>query len=190
MNQTTANTPRMSTAVLSRWFASLLLALCSAGAPMLALAIDNGTIAVVDVQRAVLQTETAKQKLEELKKKPEFKENFKELEELEKSYKKLLEKYEKDRAVMSDEKREDAKRVILEKQQDIKYVASKLQQVRDEFLEGILQSRAADTQKVLEGLVREQKVGLLLNARAPAVMHADSGYDISDQVTERLNAIK
>ncbi|NNC55199.1 MAG: hypothetical protein HKO07_05720 [Pseudomonadales bacterium] len=91
---------------------------------------------------------------------------------------------------MSDEKREGEKRKILEKQQDIKYVASKLQQVRDEFLENILQSRAADTQKVLEGLVREQGIGLLLNARAPAVMHAEATIDLSDQVTERLNAIK
>lgn len=170
--------------------ASVLLAGVLAVLPTLSLAQEASRIAVVDVQRAVLQTESAKKRLEEFKKKPEFKENFKEIESLEKDYKKLLERYEKDRAVMSDEKREGEKRKILEKQQDIKYVASKLQQVREEFLEGLLQARAADTQKVLEGLVREQNIGLLLNARTPSVMHADSSYDISDQVTERLNSIK
>ncbi|MBT8139759.1 MAG: OmpH family outer membrane protein [Gammaproteobacteria bacterium] len=187
-------TPRRNQVRVRPWFAlspalvALLLALVLQ--PLQAYAQNAPKIAVVDVQRAVLQTESVKKKLEQFKKKPEFKENFKELESLEKEYKKLLDRYEKDRAVMSDEKREGEKRKILEKQQDMKYVASKLQQVRDEFLERILQERAADTQKVLEGLVREQAIGLLLNARAPAVMHADASYDLSDQVTERLNAIK
>ena len=172
-------------------FNQLLVALCIVVMPLASQA-DNGDskIAVVDIKRAVLQTVQAQKKLDQLKKQADFKGNMKEIEGLEKEYKKMLERYQKDRAVMSAEKREKEERSILEKQQDIKYVASKLQQTQKEFLDGLLQERAADTQQVLEGLVKEQNIGLLLRADAVAVMHADASYDISDQVTERLNAIK
>jgi len=147
-------------------------------------------VAVVDIQRAVLQTEQAQKSLEDLKNQADFKTNMKELEDLEKSYQDMVAAYQKDRAVMSAEKRDAEERSILDKQQDLKYVASKLQQTQKEFIEKTYEARAADTQKVLEGLIKEQNIGLLLRSDARAVMHADASYDISDQVTERLNAIK
>lgn len=151
---------------------------------------DASKIAVVDVQRAVLQTEKAQTKLKELEQQPDYKTNFENFKALEAEYKKMIENYEKERAVMSAEKRDEEERRILDKQQDIKYIASKLQQTQKEYVEQIMQEQGAGIQTVLQNLVGEQGIGLLLRSEARAILHADESYDISDQLTERLNAIK
>ena len=147
----------------------------------------EGKIAVVDLQRAVLQTERAQQQLEALKQQDEFKENFSSFEQLQKEYKEMAEKYSKDRAVMSAEKREEEERRIIDKQQDLQYISGKLQQMQKEWGERVMKEVGPDVQQVLENLVKEQKIELLM--RAGPVIHVGPGYDISDQVTERLNAI-
>lgn len=167
----------------------LFLAL-SATSSMLFAEEKGSKIAVIDINRAVLQTEKAQVELEKLKKQPEFKSNLESIEKLEKEYKKMAEKYQKDRAVMSAEKQSEEERRILEKEQDLKYVASKLQQAQKEWAEGVLKQFAANAQQILENIIKEQNIGLLLRRDAPAVIHADASYDISDQVTERLNAVK
>ena len=151
---------------------------------------DDSRIAVVDIQRAILLTEKAKQKLEELKNQADFKANFERIESLKTEYETMVEKYTKDRAVMSAEKREEEERRILDKQQDMKYVASKLQQAEKEYVQSVMQDFGSSTEKVLQNIVKEQNIGLLLRSDSRAVMHADISYDITEQVVERLNAIR
>lgn len=167
----------------------LALFLCATFVPAV-WAEDAVKIAVVDIQRAVFQTERAKSQLEALKQQEDFKENLKNIEELEKEYQGIVENYQKERAIMSAEKREEEERRILEKQQDIKYIASKLQQVQKEFGDKVMQEIGPDIQKVLQALVKEQNIGLLMRADTPAIISAGGAFDISDTVTERLNAIK
>lgn len=155
-----------------------------------AVADEAGKIAVIDVQRAVLQTEKAKVKLEELKQQADFKANLESIGELEKEYKAMVESYQKERAVMSAEKREEEERRIIDKQQDMKYVAGKIQQSQKEWGDKVLRELGTDMQTVIEGLIKEQKIGLLLRADSGVIVHAGASFDISDQVTERLNAIK
>jgi len=168
------------------WVAALLFGLFSLGT----MAEEALKIAVVDIQRAVLQTEKAKAQLESLKEQKDFKENLESIEALEKEYKSAVEKYQKDRAIMSAEKREEEERRILDKQQDIKYIANKLQQAQKAWGDKVMQELGPDMQKVLQALIKEQNIGLLLRADAPAVISAGGAFDISATVTERLNAIK
>ncbi len=151
---------------------------------------DKGRIAVVDIQRAILLTEKARAKLEDLKKQADFKANLESIESLQKEYETMVEKYTKDRAVMSAEKREEEERRILDKQQDMKYVASKLQQAEKEYVQSVVQEFGGSTEEVLKNIVKEQNIGLLLRSDGRAVLHADESYDITEQVVERLNAIR
>jgi len=155
-----------------------------------AIAKEESRIAVIDVQGAILMTEKAKQKLEELQSQSDFKTNFESIESLKSEYEAMVEKYKKDRAVMSAEKREEEERRILDKQQDMKYIASKLQQLQKEAGESIMREFSGSLQEVLQKVVEENNIGLLLRADTPAVMHVGNAYDITELVVERLNAVR
>lgn len=164
----------------------VVVALCSSAGVL----AEESRIAVIDVQGAILMTEKAKQKLEELQKQPDFKNNLESIESLKTEYEGMVEKYTKDRAVMSAEKRAEQERQILDKQQDIKYIASKLQQLEKEYVESVMQEFGGGVQEVLAKIVEEKDIGLLLRKDSRAVMHAGGSYDITGLVVERLNAIR
>ena len=147
-------------------------------------------IAVVDVRIAVLQTELAQSQFADLKKQDDFKSNMESIESLEAELKAMVETYQKDRAVMSAQKREEEEKRIVEKQKDRNYIASKLQQAQKEWAERAMENQAQNLTRVLQNLVEEQGIGMLIRADTGVVLHADSSYDISAQVTERLNQIK
>lgn len=147
-------------------------------------------IAVVDVQLAVLQTEQAQAQLAELKEQDDFKKNLKAVSDIEAELKVMVEAYQKDRAVMSAQKRAEEEKRIVEKQKDGNYIATKLQQSRKEWAEMAMEAQAKNLTRVLQNLVEEQGIGLLLRADGGVVLHAGPRYDISLQVTERLNQIK
>ena len=147
-------------------------------------------IAVVDVQLAVLQTEKAQAQLAELKEQDDFKNNLKAVSDIEAELKAMVEAYQKDRAVMSAQKRAEEEKRIVEKQKDGNYIATKLQQSRKEWAEMAMEEQAKNLTRVLQNLVEEQGIGLLLRADGGVVLHAGPRYDISLQVTERLNQIK
>jgi len=154
---------------------------------------DGMKIAVVDVLRAVLQTEKALQRLEELKGQEDFKGNLEKLEGLRDEYKEMVESYQKNRAVMSAEKRGDEEKRLLDKQNDIKYITSKLKQAQNEMVESVMAEIGSSAITVVENLIKEQGIDLLLRkdgAAAEVVLHVDDAYDISAVVTERLNQIK
>ena len=147
-------------------------------------------IAVVDVQLAVLQTEVAQAQLSELKEQDDFKKNLQEVSDIEAELKAMVESYQKDRAVMSAQKRAEEEKRILQRQKDGNYIATKLQQSRKEWAEMAMEAQAKNLTLVLQNLVEEQGIGLLLRADGGVVLHAGPRYDISLQVTERLNQIK
>ena len=150
----------------------------------------SSKIAVVDVRIAVLQTELAQSQFAELKKQDDFKNNMESIESLEVELKAMVETYQKDRAVMSAQKREEEEKRIVEKQKDRNYIASKLQQAQKDWAEQSMESQAQNLTRVLQNLVDEQGIGMLIRADTGVVLHADSSFDISAQVTERLNQIK
>lgn len=150
----------------------------------------SSKIAVVDVRIAVLQTEKAQAQFEELKKQADFKKNLDDVEKIEADLKTMVETYQKDRAVMSAEKRADEEKRIIEKQKDRNYIASKLQDAQKEWAERAMDEQAQALTRVLKNLVDEQGIGMLIRADTGVVLHADDSYDISSQVTERLNQIK
>lgn len=149
-----------------------------------------GKIAVVDVRIAVLQTEKAQAGLAELKKQDDFKNNLENIEKVETELKSMVETYQKDRAVMSAQKREEEEKRIVEKQKDRNYIAGKLQQAQKEWAERSMEEQAQNLTRVLQNLVEEQGIGMLIRADTGVVLHADNSYDISAQVTERMNQIK
>lgn len=158
-------------------FASLLLA---AGASA------EGRIAVVDIQRAILETDAAKVRLEGLRQDAAYLENKKELEAIQKSGLEVQEKLQKDSAVMSEEQKTTQLNLLREKQSDLKHVASKLQAAEQQLAVQILKENEARVREVISALIKEESIGLLLDGQA--ALHADTSFDITAKVTQRLNA--
>lgn len=163
----------------------LLLLLISTGAN----AQEGGKIAVVDLERAIMQTDIAKKAIKEFKNQKTISELYKDFDDKKAVYEKSAEKYSKDRAVMSKSKLEEAEIALSNLAEDAQYAASKLQKNTDALRQQIIQQNLQASSQVIENIVKEQKIGLLLRAGSGAVAHADSSYDISNQVTERLNQL-
>jgi len=155
------------------------------------LADSDKSIATFDLQRAVLQTQYASEKSKDIESQPEFKNNADQLKKLEVELKEMAEKFQKDRAVMTPEKQKEAVKRITDKENDAKYILSKLQQMQQEWMQQVMAEMGPNLQKVVEEIVTEKNIGLLLRTdiSGGAVVFADDSYAITSLITERLNKI-
>jgi outer membrane protein len=145
----------------------------------------EGKIAVVDVQGAILQTEYAQKKLGEVRAQAEYKKNKAEFDRLKTEGEGLLKTYQKDAAVMSPEQKAAAEKKLNSLQEDLDHVASKLQQAEQGIGQALLQEMAPKVQEVLKEIIQKDGIALLLQRNA--VIHAEPGYSITSQVTDKLN---
>jgi outer membrane protein len=145
----------------------------------------EGKIAVVDVQGAILQTDYAQKKLGEVRDQAEYKKNKAEFDRLKTEGEGLLKTYQKDAAVMSPEQKAAAEKKLNSLQEDLDHVASKLQQAEQGIGQALLQEMAPKVQEVLKEIIQKDGIALLLQRNA--VIHAEPGYSITQQVTDKLN---
>jgi len=159
-----------------------LLSLVSVGA------LAQGKIAVLDIERAIFNTEEAKAQFNALQQTPDFVKNKKEAEDLKKRYDTLAEQFNKNREVMSAEQTAEQQKKLQELGTDLQFVAKKLQQSQSEVAQRVAREIGPRARDVVGELVKSEGIGLLLNAQA--AMHADPGYDITAKVTDKLNQAK
>jgi outer membrane protein len=146
-----------------------------------------GKIAIVNVQRAIVDTDTAQQRLESLRKEADFKSNMKEVEAIKEEGEALLEKYKKDGPVMSPEQQAALQKKIQGKQADLEHIARKLQAREQEVLQEIMAQKSLQAKTAIDGIIKKEGIGLLLDSRT--ALHAEPGYDITAQVTQKLNSL-
>lgn len=147
----------------------------------------EGKIAVVDVQGAILQTEYAQKKLGEVRAKEDYKKNKAEYDRLQKEGEELLATFQKDAAVMSPEQKTAAQKKLSSLQEDLDHVTGKLQQAEQGVGQALLQEMAPKVQEVLREIIQKDGIALLL--QRSAVIHAEPGYSITQQVTDKLNQL-
>jgi outer membrane protein len=147
----------------------------------------EGKIAVVDVQGAILQTEYAQKKLGEVRAKEDYKKNKAEYDRLQTEGEGLLKTFQKDAAVMSPEQKTAAQKKLNSLQEDLEHVTGKLQQAEQGVGQALLQEMAPKVQEVLREIIEKDGIALLL--QRSAVIHAEPGYSITAQVTEKLNQL-
>lgn len=162
-----------------------LLVILMASCASFALAADK--IAIVNVQRAIVDTDAAKERLEGLRKEADFKTNMKDVERIKKEGQSLVEKLQKDGPVMSPEQQAAMQKKIQEKQADLEHIARKLQAREQEVLQEIMAQRQDQTKTVINDIIKSEGIGLLLDSRA--ALHAEPGYDITAKVTQKLNSL-
>ena len=159
-------------------FAVLVLALPTLG-------WAQGKIAVVDLQEAILQTDLAQKRLQDIRAQDAFPAAQAEFERLKKELDDLVKQFQKDAAVMSQEQQAAARQKLASKQADLEHVVGKVQQAEQAAAQALLQEMGPTVQEVLRELITTDGIGLLL--QRGAVIHADPSYSITAKVTDKLN---
>ena len=159
-------------------FVSLVLALPTVG-------WAQGKVAVVDLQEAIMQTDVAQKRLEEIRNQDDFKADKEEFDRLKKEMDEMVKKFQKDAAVMSQEQQTTARQKLASKQADLEHVVGKVQQTEQAAAQALLQEMGPKVQEVLREIIANDAIGLLL--QRGAVIHADASYSITAKVTDKLN---
>jgi outer membrane protein len=144
-------------------------------------------IAVVDVQGAILQTDAAQQRINEVREQEDYKKNKEEYDRLKSEGEALLKTFQKDAAIMSQEQKATAQQKLGSMQEDLDHVTGKLQQAEQSAGQALLQEMAPSVQEVLREIIEKEGIGLLLQRQA--VIHAEPSYSITSQVTDKLNQL-
>jgi outer membrane protein len=144
-------------------------------------------IAVVDVQGAILQTDAAQQRINEVREQEDYKKNKAEYDRLKSEGETLLKTFQKDAAIMSQEQKATAQQKLGSMQEDLDHVTGKLQQAEQSAGQALLQEMAPSVQEVLREIIEKDGIGLLLQRQA--VIHAEPSYSITSQVTDKLNQL-
>ena len=164
--------------LLKTTLAALLLAL-----PLTAAA--QGKIAVVDLQEAILQTDYAQKRINDVRNQDDYKSDKAEFDRLKTEFDNLVKDFQKDAAVMGQEEQLAARKKLQSKQADLEHVTGKLRQAEQAAGQQLLQEMSPKVQEVLRELIATEGIGLLL--QRGSVIHADAGYSITAKVTDKLN---
>ena len=162
--------------------------MCGSGSVAFALpslAWAQGKIAVVNLQEAILQSDVAVKRLNEVRNGEDYKSDKAEFDRLKGEFDELVKEFQKDAAAMSQEQQVAARQKLASKQADLEHVTGKLQQAEQLAGQTLLQEMSPKVQDVLRDLIATEGIGLLL--QRSSVIHADAGYSVTAKVTDKLN---
>ncbi|WP_243749564.1 OmpH family outer membrane protein [Pseudoteredinibacter isoporae] len=150
--------------------------------------LAQGKIAVLDLQRAILSTEAAKKELKALNAAPEYSKLTAQAESLNAEMKALAEDLQTKGLTWSNERQAKQRKDIEYKRADMQLVAQKLKQEQNEIVQKLINQYIEKARAVTNDIIKSGGYGLVLQPQA--VIHADTGYDITAQITDRLNKAK
>lgn len=142
-------------------------------------------VAVVDVQRAILQSEEAKRLLGQIE--AEFKENEDEIRTIQSEAAALLERLQKDGDVMSNSEQRRLRQQVESKNNDFVYLRQKLRRQIDERQKELFAGIDQKVQQAIEDLVAANDYDIVIPSQA--ALWVSPIYNVTRKVTERLNAM-
>ncbi len=143
-------------------------------------------IAVIDTQRALLESEEAKQLLQAAQ--TDLQGDQSKLQSLGQELQKLGEQFQKDAEVMSETDRRTRQKEIEDKQMEVEFLRNKLQKAVNDKRQELGQQMVPKLEAVLKELTDQEKYDVILERGA--ILYADQKHDITKRVTELLNAKK
>ena len=171
---------------MKRFLAALLWLGTSFGA------FADGKIAVVNFEQAILNTDMAQQKIRDLESDADYKANMEEAKKIQEEGTKLTEQFKKEGPIMSQQQKLELEAKLKEKQADLEHVGRKIQEAKKKLLGDVMLSLKVQAMQAAQEIIDAEGIGLLLNAspQAQTVYHADTSFDITAKVTDRLNKKK
>ena len=175
-----------ASSVVSRFFsrASLLFALL-----LTIMAAPNGfalTVAVVDPVDALSDSDEAKTMLAKIRKEAEP--DTQRVKKLKDELNAILEKSKRDADIMTSDQRSRLEKELEDKQIDYQYVRQKLQKRQKEGRDRILEALGPKFEEAINQLIKEGKYDIILHKQA--VFHSSDTFDITEDITDRINKMK
>lgn len=149
---------------------------------------ENASIAIIDVQAALLGTEASKQAFDDLSNSKEWKEVAEELQLKLNEAKEIQEKGQKEGPTMSDEDKMEAQKRLRSLSQDANFLNEKLNQMRNDLVNLIQQEQGPKFQKVVSELMRAKGIKIILHSNAVLGWdQGDASLNITPDVVDLLN---
>lgn len=145
----------------------------------------EGKIAVFNLQGAILNTDAAQKRIKEFESKAAYADLKANFEQIQSELQNLNEEAKVNGATWSDERKTEHRKQMEYKRADLELVAKKLQSENQALVQQILQENAQRARGIIQDIIKSEGIGLVLNAEA--VTYADSSYDITAKITNRLN---
>lgn len=159
------------------------LAVASLIALLSSVAMAEQKIAVVDVYRAIMASESAKAAVAELKN--EFKPEQNQLQSLEKEIKALQDKGQKEGMLMTEDDKRRLFEEIQSKKSDYKHIVQKVQKMQAAREKAFLAENKPAVDAAMKALVDELKLDLLLTRESTIWVSPD--MDVTLKLLEKLN---
>lgn len=146
---------------------------------------DQGKIVVLDLQAAVLGTDQAQARLEELQDNEEIAQLRSRYQTLTTDLQAFQEDAQKNSMTWSEEQKQEKQQEMRQLRDQYQQTVQALQGERQQVMQTIMQEMGDSAQGVLEELIEAEDIGLVLNSQS--AFHASADYDITEKVTKLLN---
>tara|TARA_B100002019_G_scaffold289227_1_gene304399 strand:- start:1008 stop:1532 length:525 start_codon:yes stop_codon:yes gene_type:complete len=140
---------------------------------------------VLNAERAMLSTQYAKDTFQKLEEDADFIADRERLELLQAEGQELVESFQQDQETMSDEQIVAMQKKVQDKQNEIQFLANKLQTKAQEAQQSVINDLSADFQRILGELINAKGMDMVLSPQA--LFYADPDLDITDEVTALLD---
>ncbi len=150
--------------------------------------VAQGKIAVFNPQAAMFNTNIAKQRLTELRAKPEYAAIQAKFESLKVDMQELQKEAKTNGVTWSQEQLAANRKQMEYKRADLELAAKKLQAEEKAAMQRILQELGPKMQTVFNQLVTAEGIGLVLDSKA--AHFAEASYDLTAKITDKLNTSK
>ena len=144
------------------------------------------SVAVVDPVEALSESDEAKKMLARIRKEAEP--DTQRVRKLKDELNAILEKSKRDADIMSSEQRSKLEKELEDKQIDYQYVRQKLQKRQKEGRDKILEALGPKFEEAINQLIDEGEYDIILHRQA--VFHSSDRFDITPDVTKRINKMK
>ena len=147
-----------------------------------------GKIVVFDPQQAIMQTDSAKNKMQELQKRPEYAKLIAEAEGLKADLEALSKEAESKGLTWSEDQRAEHRKSVEFVQADFQLVVQKIQKENDALLKGLLAQGQAALPAILEAIVKAEDIDIILRKEVTIV--SMPAADITSKVISELNKVQ
>ena len=152
-----------------------------------ATASAQGKMVIVNLQQAIIQTDTAQKKMQALNANADFAAMKAKFESLRSDLVSLDKDAKTNGMTWSAEQVAEHRKKVEYKSADLKLAAEKLKAEQNAVVKQIMQELAPAAKEALNEVVKAENIGLVLDASTGVAVYATVDYDITAKLTEKLN---
>ncbi len=141
-------------------------------------------VAVLDWREALMKSDAAQRSMNELRNQTSSQRN--QVEQLSQQLQQLQKKLQQDGAVMSESERSQTQQELRQKGGEFQQLRAQLQQTRQQKEQAFLKSAKPRLDKAIDKVVARHDVQVIVDR--DSVVYMDDGLDLTQEVTDILNA--